>query len=67
LLNNLVKKVNKLVISGGMAHTFMKASGVDTVNEPRRGPGGPEARKAAGAAALILFIAAKSGTSAAQM
>ena len=33
LLNNLVKKVNKLVISGGMAHTFMKASGVDTVNE----------------------------------
>jgi len=34
---------------------------------PRRGPGGPEARKAAGAAGLILFIAAKSGTSAAQM
>lgn len=33
LLNNLVKKVNKLVISGGMAHTFMKASGVDAVNE----------------------------------
>lgn len=33
LLNNLVKKVNKLVISGGMAHTFMKASGVDTINE----------------------------------
>ena len=33
LLNNLVKKVNKLVIAGGMAHTFMKASGVDTVNE----------------------------------
>ena len=33
LLNNLVKKVDKLVISGGMAHTFMKASGVDTVNE----------------------------------
>lgn len=33
LLNNLVKKVNKLVIFGGMAHTFMKASGVDTVNE----------------------------------
>lgn len=33
LLNNLVEKVNKLVISGGMAHTFMKASGVDTVNE----------------------------------
>ena len=26
LLNNLVKKVNKLVISGGMAHTFMKAN-----------------------------------------
>lgn len=33
LLNNLVKKVNKLVISGGMAHTFMKAGGIDTVNE----------------------------------
>lgn len=33
LLNNLVKKVDKLVISGGMAHTFMKAGGVDTVNE----------------------------------
>lgn len=32
LLNNLVKKVDKLVISGGMAHTFMKANGVDTVN-----------------------------------
>jgi len=33
LLNNLVKKVNKLVISGGMAHTFMKANGIDTINE----------------------------------
>ena len=33
LLNNLVKRVDKLVISGGMAHTFMKASGIDTVNE----------------------------------
>ncbi len=33
LLNNLVKKVDKLVISGGMAHTFMKASGIDTVNQ----------------------------------
>ena len=33
LLNNLVKKVDKLVISGGMAHTFMKASGIDAVNE----------------------------------
>ncbi len=33
LLNNLVKKVDKLVISGGMAHTFMKAQGIDTVNE----------------------------------
>ena len=33
LLNNLVKKVDKLVISGGMEHTFMKANGVDTVNE----------------------------------
>ena len=32
LLNNLVKKVDKLVISGGMAHTFMKANGIDTVN-----------------------------------
>ena len=33
LLNNLVKKVDMLVISGGMAHTFMKASGINTVNE----------------------------------
>jgi phosphoglycerate kinase len=33
LLNNLVKKVNKLVISGGMAHTFLKAKGFDTINE----------------------------------
>ena len=33
LLNNLVKKVDKLVISGGMAHTFMKASGIVTLNE----------------------------------
>ncbi|MDR1694144.1 MAG: phosphoglycerate kinase [Lactobacillaceae bacterium] len=33
LLNNLVKKVDKLVISGGMAHTFMYANGVTTVNE----------------------------------
>jgi len=33
LLNNLVKKVNKLVISGGMAHTFLKALGYDKVNE----------------------------------
>ena len=33
LLNNLVKKVDKLVISGGMAHTFMKATGINTVNE----------------------------------
>ena len=33
LLNNLVKKVDKLVISGGMAHTFMKASGINAVNE----------------------------------
>ncbi len=33
LLNNLVKKVDKLVIAGGMAHTFMKAQGIDTVNE----------------------------------
>jgi len=33
LLNNLVKKVDKLVIAGGMAHTFMKASGIDTINE----------------------------------
>ena len=33
LLNNLVKRVNKLVISGGMAHTFMKANGIDTINE----------------------------------
>ena len=33
LLNNLVKKVDKLVISGGMAHTFLKASGVNGINE----------------------------------
>lgn len=33
LLNNLVKKVDKLVISGGMAHTFLKAKGFDAVNE----------------------------------
>ena len=33
LLTNLVKKVDVLVISGGMAHTFLKAQGVDTVNE----------------------------------
>lgn len=33
LLNNLVKKVDKLVIAGGMAHTFMYAKGVTTVNE----------------------------------
>ncbi len=33
LLNNLVKKVDKLVISGGMAHTFMKANGINTINE----------------------------------
>ena len=33
LLNNLVKKVDKLVISGGMVHTFMKVDGVDSINE----------------------------------
>lgn len=33
LLNNLVKKVNKLVIAGGMAHTFLKVRGVDSINE----------------------------------
>ena len=33
LLNNLVKKVDKLVISGGMAHTFLKATGADGINE----------------------------------
>ncbi len=33
LLNNLVKKVDKLVISGGMAHTFLKVRGVDGINE----------------------------------
>lgn len=33
LLNNLVKKVDKLVIAGGMAHTFMYANGITTVNE----------------------------------
>lgn len=33
LLNNLVKKVDKLVISGGMAHTFLKVLGVAGINE----------------------------------
>ena len=33
LLNNLVKKVDKLVIAGGMAHTFLKVKGVDAINE----------------------------------
>jgi len=33
LLNNLVKKVDKLVISGGMAHTFLKVMGVDAINK----------------------------------
>ncbi|MCQ2734505.1 MAG: phosphoglycerate kinase [Alphaproteobacteria bacterium] len=33
LLNNLVKKVDKLVISGGMAHTFLKVLGVAAINE----------------------------------
>jgi len=33
LLNNLVKKVDKLVISGGMAHTFLKAKGIDAITE----------------------------------
>jgi len=33
LLNNLVKKVDKLVISGGMAHTFLKVLGADGINE----------------------------------
>ena len=33
LLNNLVKRVDKLVISGGMAHTFMRANGIETVTE----------------------------------
>ena len=33
LLNNLVKKVDKLVISGGMAHTFLKVSGAAGINE----------------------------------
>lgn len=32
LLNNLVKKVDKLVIAGGMAHTFLKVQGVDAIN-----------------------------------
>ena len=35
LLNNLVKKVDKLVIAGGMAHTFLKvqgAAGINTTN-----------------------------------
>lgn len=33
LLNNLVKKVDKLVIAGGMAHTFLNVQGVDAINE----------------------------------
>lgn len=33
LLNNLVKKVDKLVISGGMAHTFLKVLGAQGINE----------------------------------
>ncbi len=33
LLNNLVKKVDKLVISGGMAHTFLKVLGANGINE----------------------------------
>ena len=33
LLNNLIKKVDKLVISGGMAHTFMSAAGIANVTE----------------------------------
>ncbi|MBR2922425.1 MAG: phosphoglycerate kinase [Alphaproteobacteria bacterium] len=33
LLNNLVKKVDKLVIVGGMSQTFLRALGAETVNE----------------------------------
>lgn len=33
LLNNLVKKVDKLVIAGGMAHTFLKVLGAKGINE----------------------------------
>ena len=33
LLNNLVKKVDKLVIVGGMSQTFLRANGAKTVNE----------------------------------
>lgn len=33
LLNNLVKKVDKLVIAGGMAHTFLKVLGAQGINE----------------------------------
>lgn len=33
LLNNLVKKVDKLVIAGGMAHTFLKVQGAEGINE----------------------------------
>ncbi len=32
LLNNLVKKVDKLVIAGGMAHTFLKVQGAAGIN-----------------------------------
>ena len=33
LLNNLVKKVDKLVIAGGMAHTFLKVLGAKGIND----------------------------------
>ena len=33
LLNNLVKRVDKLVIAGGMSQTFLRAMGAETVNE----------------------------------
>lgn len=33
LLNNLVKKVDKLVIAGGMAHTFLKVLDAKGINE----------------------------------
>ena len=33
LLGNMVEKVDVLIISGGMAHTFMKANGIDTINK----------------------------------
>ncbi|HAZ31101.1 MAG TPA: phosphoglycerate kinase [Dehalococcoidia bacterium] len=34
LLENILEKVNSLIIGGGMAHTFLKAQGYDVGNSP---------------------------------